>query len=87
MCKEMYQEVRNKDGSLKHSHECQMSFGRKDEKCPRCVEMLNGAAPRSSWQKNYFEKKKALEIAHINAIRNHNCQQSGCMSVCTFGEW
>lgn len=83
----MHAEIRNKDGSLRHSNECKMNFGRKDHECPRCVEMLNGAAPRDGWQKRYFCKQKQEEEARLNAVRHHDCKKSNCAPVCTFGDW
>lgn len=83
----MYQEARKKDGSLTHSAQCQMTFGRKDENCPRCQELLNGAAPRAGWQKKYFEQKKRTEEMELAAIRSHDCKKSNCSVVCTFGDW
>lgn len=83
----MYQALYNKDGSFKHSNECQMAFGRKDDQCPRCVEMLNGAPSRSGWQKGYYSFKAAQEAVEIEAVRNHSCKKSNCAPVCTFGDW
>ena len=62
-----------------HKIDCKMSFGRKDDTCPRCRELLNGAPARSSWHKKHFDdqKKKHLQII------NHNCVSSGCGVVCT----
>jgi hypothetical protein len=54
----MYKAEYTKQGKLKHSNQCKMAFGRKDKECPRCQELLNGAQPRSGWQKEYFEHKK-----------------------------
>ncbi len=84
---EMYPAVHAKNGQLKHSSQCQMTFGRKDPKCHRCVELMNGSTPREGWQKSYFKHKKIQEEIEINAIRNHDCKKSGCGPVCTFGDW
>jgi hypothetical protein len=78
-----YPELRKKDGTLKHSTECKMSFGKKDPQCPRCIELLNGAQPRKSWD----QLNKINEARRIDAIRNHDCKKSGCGPVCTFGDW
>lgn len=43
---EMQVKLLNKDGSTKHASQCQMSFGRKDPTCHRCVELLNGVSSR-----------------------------------------
>lgn len=84
---EMLPAVYAKDGSLKHSTQCQMSFGRKDERCPRCVEMLNGAPARGGWQQRYYSQKKLEEERAILSIRNHDCKKSNCGHVCTHGDW
>lgn len=84
---EMYIKETNRDGSTAHSHECKMAFGRKDKKCHRCVELLNGDASREGWQKSFFQKKKEEESKHLTEIREHNCKKSGCGTVCTFGDW
>lgn len=84
---EMYQAVYAKDGNLKHSSQCQMSFGRKDKKCPRCAEMLNGSPSRSGWQQKYYSRKKTEEQRTIAAIRNHDCAKSNCAPICTFGDY
>lgn len=82
----MYQAVHNKDGSLKHSNECKMAFGKKDHECPRCVEMLNGAPARSGWQKDYYETKKIAEENRLRHIKNHKCTEK-CGFICTAFEW
>jgi hypothetical protein len=55
---EMYAPVYAKNGDLKHSQECEMAFGRKDPKCPRCQELLNGAEKRDGWQAKYYDKSR-----------------------------
>ncbi len=59
-----------------------MVFGRKDPTCPRCVEMINGAAPRAGWSDN----KRRAEALFIAEVRSHRCDHR-CGPVCTFGEW
>lgn len=71
----------------KHKIDCNMSFGRKDKTCPRCIELINGSKPRSGWQKDYYENKKRNKRIMIEAIRKHDCKISNCMPVCTFGQW
>lgn len=66
-----------------HADTCTMSFGRKDPNCPRCQELLAGAAPRKGWG----QLKREQEAAFRNALRTHNCATRGCGSVCTFGDW
>lgn len=83
----MYAAQHNKDGSLKHSAECKMAFGKKDAQCPRCQELLGGAEVRKGWQSDYYAKKKREEEWRLRDIKNHNCEQSGCGSVCTAFEW
>lgn len=78
-----YQAAYKKDGTLMHSTECKMAFGKKDANCPRCVELLNGAQPRKSWD----HLKKFNEARRIEAIRNHDCKKSNCGPVCTYGDW
>ncbi len=72
--------------NTKHKADCKMSFGRKDSSCPRCVELLNGSAPRASFWSNVAFKKQQ-EANHLASIRSHNCQASGCAVVCTFGDY
>ena len=80
---EIYDKAYNKDGSLKHSGQCKMTFGRKDARCPRCIELLNGAPAREGWHKDYYKMKAHEErLDHIK----HVCD-SRCGPVCTFGEW
>jgi hypothetical protein len=35
-------------GVLKHSRPCLGTFGRRDLRCARCLELLHGSAPRGS---------------------------------------
>ena len=81
----MYTAIYCKNGDLKHSQACTAAFGRKDSKCPRCVEMLNGAPARDSWHKDYKDKQNA-EAARVQAIHNHICDHK-CGAVCTKFEW
>lgn len=87
----MYPTIHNKNGSLKHSTECKMAFGRKDSECPRCVELLSGAETRGGWQKDHFEMKKHAEMiedeARMAHFKSHKHLSGACGSVCTFGEW
>jgi hypothetical protein len=65
-------------------HTCNMVFGRKTAGCPRCDELLAGAAP-VKW--DWAERKKAQEDRAMRyPPRPHACTPS-CGSVCTFGEW
>lgn len=86
----MYTATYNKNGTLKHSNECKMAFGKKDSQCLRCVEMINGAAPRSGWQKSYFEMKAQNDFMHEQQRQKHNQTCKICTGqvrgICTFGE-
>ena len=76
----------------KHKADCKMSFGRKDESCPRCQELLNGAPTRDGWQKSYYAHKAQQEqlqtLAHAAHFAPNGPHASGkCGPVCTFGDW
>ena len=83
----MYAVQHTKDGSLKHSDDCKMVFGRKDPNCPRCQELLSGAPARDGWQKGYYSQKKLDEKQRLEEIKSHDCEKSNCGPVCTFGDW
>lgn len=75
---------------MKHSNQCTMAFGKftkTDGQCPRCDELKQGAAPRAGWQKRYFTKKAEDATRFNQALEAHDCKASGCMIVCTFGDW
>ena len=55
-------------------------FGRTIAGCPRCDQLIAGAAPVQWGDKD--QRKKDLY-----AIRNHCCSRSNCGPVCTFGDW
>ena len=57
-------------------------FGRKTPGCPRCDELLSGAAP-AVWGPS----RKEQDEQRCREIRAHDCRASGCRAVCTFGEW
>jgi len=67
----MYEPSYNKNGSLKHSIECKMVFGRKDSDCPRCAEMLAGAPARKGWQHDHYALKDRNEQMDKAAIAAH----------------
>ena len=67
--------------TITHNHPA--NFGRKVNGCPRCEELKNGATPVTGWGAH----KKAMEQKQSEAIHRHNCKESNCGSVCTFGEW
>lgn len=68
-----------KQQGTKHSADCKMVFGRKDTNCPRCQELIAGDKPRTWSQSN--------DARRVAEIRNHNCSDSRCGVVCTFGDW
>ena len=57
-------------------------FGQKTPGCPRCDELLAGAAP-VKWAISPREEDRRLAAA----IRAHDCSRRGCGPVCTFGDW
>lgn len=66
-----------------HKADCKRVFARYDESCPRCFELKIGAPARQGWG----DFRRAMERRSIAAIRAHDCKASGCMLICTFGEW
>lgn len=52
-------------------------FGKLTDGCPRCEELKNGAEVRSWGSKHHYNK----------TLHTHNCKESNCGPVCTFGEW
>lgn len=58
-------------------------FGRKTPGCPRCDELLAGAAPRtwggSAADVEYAQFRRDLEA--------HDCKASNCGPVCTAFDW
>ena len=72
---------------VKHNYDCTRVFKNYDKDCPRCQELAQGAKPRESWHKRYFDNKKKEEERFANALKNHDCKVSGCMPICTFGDW
>lgn len=65
-------------------------FGKKTPGCPRCDELLAGAAPviqawRSRPTRKQEDEQRCREIrAHFDGQRHRS---GGCGPVCTFGEW
>ena len=72
---------------IKHKTDCKMVFGRKDPSCPRCQELLSGAKPREGWQREYYTTKQQEEARWARALKQHNCQESKCMPICTAFDW
>ena len=78
--------------NTKHSPDCRMVFGRKDPECPRCQELLAGAAPRSGWQKDHFSRKRQLETQRRREMDEHFAPggphaRGLCGPVCTAFDW
>lgn len=61
-------------------------FGRKTIGCPRCDELLAGAAPvKWAASRKDQDAQRCREIAAHFASHHH--RSGGCGPVCTFGEW
>lgn len=60
------------------------AFGRKTPGCPRCDELLAGAAP-VKWAPSRAEQDR-IDSAY-RRLHPHDCKASGCSIVCTNGEW
>jgi len=78
-----------KNGDIMHSDGCQMAFGRKDSRCPRCIELMNGSKPRARFggrqTRAQIDARLCEEIREH--FRSHKHLSGGCGLVCTFGEW
>lgn len=72
----MYKEKHTKKGLLTHSEECKGTFGKRDNNCPRCIELLNGAATRTYTQR-----------PEMKDYKKHSCKESGCLDVCTYNDY
>ena len=62
-------------------------FGRKTPGCPRCDELLAGAAPvqwRGAWRQQQEAQDRRWAAEHFAGQRHRS---GGCGPVCTFGEW
>ena len=57
-------------------------FGRKTPGCPRCDELLAGAAP-VQWNIRPKMRFTADRFFH----NPHNCKVSNCAPICTYGDW
>lgn len=53
----MYPKAFNKALKPKHSPHCTATFAQRDLKCHRCVELMLGAAPRTSWHHEYYARR------------------------------
>jgi hypothetical protein len=66
-----------------------LPFGRKDKsgQCPRCNELLAGAAPRGGWQEDYFTKKRKDDADRSAAIKAHTNDNCPYMQRNAHGYW
>lgn len=72
--------------NTKHNH--QVVFGRKEENCPRCIELKAGYPARDGWQKRYFTMKKRQDEMTLQAIRQHDFAACAAKNgVCTHFEY
>jgi len=63
------------------------AFGRKTPGCPRCDELLAGAAP-VQWAGSTRRQDDARRSAEIHAhFTGQRHLSGGCGPVCTFGDW
>ena len=60
-------------------------FGRlaKLGECRRCDELRFGV-PSRQW---HGAQRRKLAAQRVADIRAHDCRQSGCGPICTFGDW
>ena len=63
----------------KHKHDCKKAFAHKDPTCPRCIELINGAAPRKAW----FTARPVEPRAHHYCA--HDTNASGYCNSCGSG--
>jgi hypothetical protein len=63
----------------KHAADCKRVFNRYDATCPRCQELAQGAKPREGWNAMYEAMDGGYGV-------KHDCQQSHCGPICTWGE-
>jgi len=59
------------------------SFGRKTAGCPRCDELIAGAAP-VKWARSQAAIRSEAIRQHFDGAHHRS---GGCGPVCTFGEW
>ena len=57
-------------------------FGRRTIGCPRCDELVAGAAPVL-----WANSRRDDDVRRAREVRAHRCDLRGCGSVCTFGDW
>lgn len=77
----------DKPAITKHASNCARRFARLDPFCPRCKELAAGSPARKGWQASYFARKAADDEQFRHELKAHDCKRSGCMPICTFGDW
>jgi len=82
-----------KQTGTRHKDDCKRVFARKDPTCPRCQELLKGAAPRPGYGYSMnlatgkYESPAQQGSRRSQEIRNHDCKKSGCGPICTAFDW
>jgi len=66
-----------------HAANCRRVFKQYDPKCSRCLELIHGAIARPGWGPSRREREAKL----IDEIRAHDCERSGCGTICTAFEY
>lgn len=61
-------------------------FGRKTAGCPRCDELLAGAAP-VSWGPSRRQRDAVVIAENRRHFGGQKHRSGGCGPVCTYGEW
>ena len=62
------------------------AFGRKTPGCPRCDELLAGAAP-VQWKRETARQADARRSAEWDAHFASERHRTECRHCCTFGDW
>lgn len=76
----------------KHAGDCTKAFGRFDQKCPRCRELIAGAPRRSSPKWDAVKRMRNEDERRTLGVRSHFAPGGGhsrgcCGPVCTFGDY
>ena len=61
-------------------------FGRKTKGCPRCDELLAGAAPKQGWGRSSHPFVRFGRYDEV-PTEKHSCKESKCAPICTWGDW
>ncbi len=61
-------------------------FGKKTPGCPRCDELLAGAAPVVWANTSRNDDRERSASIHAHFASNHH-RSGGCGVCCTFGDW